>query len=495
MKSLHQAGGELDSYESRRPSIEKQTRGVSKMTSRADENRVSTRRRGKRTAIAVTLVAAAFLTSASISGVASASSSDSQKLTTNLGNGAGGKLVTQANQIAKNNLVGPKGSGLTRGITDSTITIGCVVTSQSYPGFQQGIQARVAAANKQKIAGRTIKVLPCKDDGGSVQSTTQANQSLVTQNDVFAVLALSDTEVQAPTNFLNQNQVPFFGWGYEPGFCGTRWGFGWNGCIAGNAVKEPIEAISNANVAGAMLKAANLKPSQVRFAAQGNTAAGELGNAQFSALYQALGAKVVYSKADYPTTSSGVDNTPYVQSIMASKPNIVYLSLPFAAIGPLASALKAAGYKGAIMDYDNYVPGLLATSPQLASALQGEYVTTQVVPYEQNTPYIKEIKANLASIGDAKELTLGSFMGYAEADMFIGMLQAVGKNLNTKTFDQKINGGGYVSFKNSMPGGLGKLVWPAGHYLPADCAAVVQVKGTGYRVAQPFTCLQSYKVG
>jgi branched-chain amino acid transport system substrate-binding protein len=445
------------------------------------------------TAIVLTLATAALLASVVASGVAGAASAI--KLTTGLGNGAGGKLVTQANQIAKNNLTGPKGSGLTRGVTSSTVTIGCVYTSQSYPGFQEGIQARVAAANKQKVGGRTINLLPCKDDGGSVQSTTQANQSLVTQDNAFAVLSLSDTEVQAPTNFLNQNQVPFFGWGYEPGFCGTRWGFGWNGCIAGNAVQEPIEAISNANVAGAMLKAVNLKPSQVRFAAQGNTSAGELGLAQFSALYGALGAKVVYSKADYPTTSSGVDNTPYVQSILASKPNVVYLSLPFAAIGPLASALKAAGYKGAIMDYDNYVPGLLATSPQLASALQGEYITTQVVPYEQNTPYIKQIKANLASIGQAKQLTLGSFMGYAEADMVIGMLQAVGNNLNTKTFDQKINGGGYTSFKTSAAGGLGKLVWPAGHYLPADCAAAVRVKGTGYQVAAPFTCLQSYKVG
>ena len=64
------------------------------------------------------------------------------------------------------------------------------------------------------------------------------------------------------------------------------------------------------------------------------------------ALYKARGAKVVYIEANFPTTSTGIDDTPYVQAIMAAKPNIVFISTPFADVAPMAAALQAAGYTG-----------------------------------------------------------------------------------------------------------------------------------------------------
>ena len=107
-------------------------------------------------------------------------------------------------------------------------------------------------------------------------------------------------------------------------------------------------------------------------------------------MFTALGAKVVYSEANFPLTATGIDYTPYVQAILAAKPNIVFISTPFADVGGMASALKAAGYKGITMDFVTYSPGLLASSAQLASALQGEYINTQTVPQEQTTsPYVQ----------------------------------------------------------------------------------------------------------
>jgi branched-chain amino acid transport system substrate-binding protein len=435
------------------------------------------RRRGAMRLQILSGLTLALLATTLLGGTAEASSSG---LVPGHGNASGGALVSAANAIAKNHLIGPKGTGLTRGVTSSTITIGCVYTAASYQGYQQGIQARLDQVNKGGgVDGRTVKLIPCEDDANSQQTNVTDNEDLVNQDQVFSVLTLSQWELNGSTNFLNQNQVPYFGWGYSPPFCGYRWGFGWNGCLGGNGFQEPIEAVAS-SLAEPMIKATGLPTSKVRLAVEGvNAQAGEIGDTQYV--------------SDYEANGSGVDNTPYVSAIMASKPNVVILSIPFASVSSMAASLKAAGYKGAIMDFTNYLPGLLQSSAQLASALQGEYVNTQVVPDEENTSYIKTIDSALAAEGQPQFVTLGGFMGYAEADMLVQMLQAVGKNLNTATFDKIVNGGSFASFKHTT-GGPGALVWPAAHYLPADCSAIVQVSGTEYKVIRPFGCYNSFKV-
>ena len=209
---------------------------------------------------------------------------------------------------------------------------------------------------------------------------------------------------------------------------------------------------------------------------------------------EARGAQVVYIQDDFPATASGADVTPYVQSIIASKPNIVMISTPFGDVGPIASGLRAAGYKGISYDYTNYIPGLLQSSSQLAAALQGEYVNTQIVPQEENTPWIQQEDADLTAIGQKPFVTEGGAIGYAEAEEFIEQVQAVGSTLNTKTFDQTVNGGKFTNFTNIPAQGPGQLLWPAAHFLPSDCAAIVKVAGTNYNVVNPFKCYTSYLI-
>jgi ABC-type branched-subunit amino acid transport system substrate-binding protein len=411
------------------------------------------------------------------------------------GNASGGSLANLAN---KQKLMGPKGSGLTNGITSNSIKVGCIYTSGDYAGYIDGIKARFAQANKKGIAGRKITLVPCEDDTAGVQADVQETQQLVNQDQVFSVLSLTENMLNGSTNFLNTHQVPYIGWGFNPGFCGYRWGFGWNGCLSPILLptSNPLHNVVGGSLADAMIQASGLPASKVRFAVQAeNSTSGTSGNAQYVALFKKLGAKVVYNEANFPATATGVDTTPYVQAIMASKPNIVYISTPFADVAPLAAALKAAGYKGDTMDFVTYSPGLLASSAQLASALQGEFTNTQVVPQEGGGGWVNQEESALKAIGDQPFLTLGASMGYAEANVLVEMLQAVGKNLNTKTFDQKVNGGKFVSYKTAPSGSPGQLIWPAAHFIPADCAAVVKVSGTNYTVSEPFKCYSSYNLG
>ena len=287
---------------------------------------------------------------------------------TNIGNAGSGQLATEGNSFQP---VGPKGTGLTRGITSTSVTMGCVYTSADYAGYQAGIQARFNAVNSSGgINGRKLTLIPCKDDANSPQTNLQEVQQLVNQNNVFGVISLTQNILPSSTNFLNSNQVPFYGWGFLPGFCNTRWGFGWNGCLTGNAETQsetPIAAIAG-NLAEAIIKASGMPASQVRLAVQSeNTTSGQVGAAQYAALFNQLGSKVVYNKSDFPATGSP-DVTPYVQAMMASNPNIIYISTPFANVGPMVAGLRAAGYKGISMDFTNYIPGLL---PVLAAAGPG----------------------------------------------------------------------------------------------------------------------------
>jgi branched-chain amino acid transport system substrate-binding protein len=409
------------------------------------------------------------------------------------GNASGGVLATQASKLP---LLGIKGTGLTRGITANSISVGCIYTAADYSGYTAGLAARFARANRAGgVFGRKINLLSCDDDGNSVQTNVQDVQQMVNQNHVFAIESLTENLLPGSSNFLDANQVPHYGWGITSNFCGARWSFGWNGCASPDTLpaSNPMNSVEQGNLALAIIGASKLKDSQVRFAVQAqNTPAGIEGNVGYTELFKALGSKVVYDQATFPATATGVDFTPYVQAIIAAKPNIVYISTPFADIGGFAAALKAAGYNGVTMDFVTYAPGLLASSPQLEAALQGEYINSQTVPQEESTPWTRQELSDLAAVGQPKLLTLGASIGYAEAEMFIEQITAAGKNLNTKTFDQAVNGGHFASYA-SIKGGPGKVLWPAGHFLPADCSVIVQVSGEVYKVVQPFKCYQSYQ--
>jgi hypothetical protein len=150
------------------------------------------------------------------------------------------------------------------------------------------------------------------------------------------------------------------------------------------------------------------------------------------------------------------------------------------------------GYTGLNVNYVAYSPGLLGASPALGAALQGATVSAQTVPGEANTAYIKQIQADLTAehAATGSFITTGIATAYAEADVFVSMLKAVGKTLNTKTFDQVVNGGNYT-YKSAIAGGPGQMEYPSMHFIAADCSAMLKIGGTTYTQTVPFTCVPS----
>jgi len=173
----------------------------------------------------------------------------------------------------------------------------------------------------------------------------------------------------------------------------------------------------------------------------------------------------------------------------------VLTSTNFQTAPGFTAALKAAGFKGLNQNFVAYVPGLLQASAQLAQALEGAYVNSQIVPQEEQTPYVKQIEQDLTAV-KAKNGTFilfGAAIGYAQAELLVEQLKAVGKSLDTKTFDEKVNGGDF-EFAPSEGGGPGKLQFPGGHFLPADCVALLKVEAAKFVPVEKFACYKSVRV-
>ncbi len=385
-------------------------------------------------------------------------------------------------------LRGKPGSGLTRGVTATDVTLGCVYQGAFYPGFDVGMKAEFNAVNKAGgVNGRQIKLLACEDDNGDANTTLTDTRQFVQQSNVFGMAYNTVGALPATTDFLGNAEVPYTGWGTLAGWCGTRWGFGYNGCLAAGAAPGIVPTVYYNNaLVEVPEKLGNLTPQQTKAAIIGNdNAASKAGNAQFATLFNQQGAKVVYNEATLPATGVA-DYSPFAQAMLAGNPNVIVFDCTFGNIGGLLSALTNAGYKGVTENFVTYTP-TLSTTPDLAKALQGAYVNLQFEPQETGSAYIKQEQADLAANGSPTGITIGVAQGYENAVLWVQMLKAAGKDLNTKTFDQAVNGANFVS-NAGHAGGAGNIAWPNGHFIPVPCAAAVKVNNSKYDSALPYEC-------
>jgi ABC-type branched-subunit amino acid transport system substrate-binding protein len=401
----------------------------------------------------------------------------------------------KAAKVVKNDpLNGTAGSGLTRGVTSSSIKVGCYLTQQAFQGADDGFKARFQRANTNKEipGGRTIDFSACEDDGNNPQTNLQVVQKLVQQDGDFAVVGISPDFLTASSDFIAKSQVPTYGWTILPGECGNRWFFGFNGCLVTHYPGQ-THTVYQANLALQPMEATGQTPAQSKFALQAqDNDSGHSGNQTISELIKLEGAKVVYNEANIPATSAGVSFTPFAEAIKAANPNILLSLTDFQTVPGLTAAVTASGYPGANVNYVGYAPGLLGSSAQLASALNGSLVSSQTVPSEANTAWIKQMQKDLTAV-NAKTgsfVTLANSIAYAEADLLVSQLKAAGKTLNTKTFDQAMNKASYT-YKSSAAGGPGQMEYPSMHFIPADCSAMLKIDGTNYKQLVPFKCYPS----
>lgn len=366
----------------------------------------------------------------------------------------------------------------TRGVTDTTIKVGGVVYDTYYGDARVGVEARIKEANDAGgVHGRTIEVVTAENDNNEATKGAEITQRLVEQEEVFALLPVLSGQFGGGDYIVNNN-IPTFGWGTTPAFCGNTVAFGFTGCVT----NPNLEVGSNA-LGSVLEKQFGTSDKKIAFIGEDNDA-GRGGLALLSASVADRGFDVVLEDNSLPAPPDVMgDPSPFVTKILDAKPDIVYLIATLSGTS-LSAALQNAGFDGTIIT-PSYSPLLLG-----APGYDGVFVNTQF-SMDPEIPANADMLAAVKAVKADQQLNLAVAAGYWVADMFIKALEATGEDLTVETFLATLNGG---DFTYEVPDVVGRSTWPAKHDEPVPCAAMVEVKGKEFIPVVPLTCGETITV-
>lgn len=370
------------------------------------------------------------------------------------------------------------------GTSSLTTAIGLV------PGFEAGIYRFNKAGG---LDGRKIDFTGVLDDGFSPATSLTNAQQLVENKHVMAVMPL-DSAIDTTTTgeFLAANKTPFIGWATSSAYSvAPKWGYG----ISGNASTSDLVGLATSKQI--LSATGNTKtPGKVKIGLIAeDIAQGITDNNNLAKAMSYVGMKVVYHQG--PIAIIGTTTyAPYAQALISSGANVVYETLDSGDAVGLAAALKAAGYKGAIVNALTYYPGQLASQANEASALNGVLVDNPFPVNEDNTPAVKQEEKDLVATGQKPYLTAGISQGYWAAIVFEQMLKStlksVGGNPNEVTgaaIEKVVASSKGYTYTDPIAGGVGTETFPGASVAPTGCGTMVKTVGTTYKQVAPYQCL------
>jgi ABC-type branched-subunit amino acid transport system substrate-binding protein len=363
-------------------------------------------------------------------------------------------------------------------ISGTTIKVGGVVDNATFSGADNGFNARISRANKQKELGKyTIDYLGSTDAASSPDKALSITQNLIEREQVYAVApVISIGFQQSSATYAAGKQTPYIGAGFTNAFCKPNtYGISVSGCAVGG--QYGYTTVIN-GVASAMGK----KPSDLSFAFVGLAVPdGQSTVDQFANLAKATGAKVVYAKAVIPQGGGG-DLSTFVNDVIAAKPDVVW-PLAGAEVLGFTSAMKAAGYTGQMANSAYYSPGLLSKFAVIGQTLDGSLVQASTPVIESNSPFVTQMSKDYKAIGKSdSDITFGGLYGYMAADEMIAAMKKVAPNFS-KLIPTISKGWSYKPAKDSIP-----ISYPAGYNEPGSCGSIVKIVGTQYQIPTPFNC-------
>lgn len=398
-------------------------------------------------------------------------------------------LVSACNSASNVSNDKPSPGGNSRGVSADSIKVGGIVSMTSASGYSKkdtdlGAKARYLRANAEGgINGRKIDYIGAEDDGQDPAKNLAAARKLVQQDKVFAVSPMSSVTFSG-ADFLEQEQVPTFGWGTLPSFCGPKYIYGFNGCL----VPTPGGTLNQTWPEGIGKVLGGAQGKSVAIIAN-DSDAGKFGVRTFQQGFTSAGFKVSYAKASVPATAVPSDWSAYVKELLAGTdgkaPDAIVSVMQTPNNIGLFTALKRSGYKGLLSDPTDYDPGLLAKDAT-KQALDGVYVLLQFEPFESTDPKMVQFKADIKAANGGQEVPLNMHMmtGYMSADLFVSVAKKAGKNLTVESFQAAAQG---FSDTATLVGDRSE---PKGQKDSFGCGALVQLKNGAYEVSVPFKCYE-----
>ncbi len=419
--------------------------------------------------VAVTVVAAATLAATACS---SSSSKTTSTTAASSGSTAAGSPTTASG--------GSNGGATAPGVTATEIRVAGIEAKALWAGSELGAVARFNRENAAGgVYGRKITLVETADDKLDPTTDVQETKRLVAQDNIFAVVPIMTIVFQGGT-YLADQQIPFFGWGISPSFCGNKWGFGITGCVVQSDPKLGTSSLPI--MAARMLKKDPSGLAMAQIAEDTAAAAGSLAVVENTATR--VGSKTVYSQAPIPAPPATVgDFTPYVQAIMHSNnggpPDYVLLLLasPSNILG-MQKGLQNAGFTGPIINTLTY-------SPQLVAASKGGTVYVQAAPIEAaaTTPPVQQMINDMKLVQPNAPVNLFQEYGYWQADMFIQSLKAAGPHLTRAGLEAAAEKMTYA-----VKDTIGPTTYPAAMEQPGVCGDLVTSNGTSYDISLAYNC-------
>ncbi|MFJ6574000.1 ABC transporter substrate-binding protein [Streptomyces sp. NPDC091292] len=389
----------------------------------------------------------------------------------------------------------PDGSGATGGtVLGDTIKIGGLVTKTSSVGYNStaaeiGAKARFDRANAEGgVNGRKIDFIGAEDDGMVPATGEAAVKKLVQRDKVFAIVpwvAPTARSAEVP----EAAGVTRFGWGTNDSWCGSEISFPFSGCLVPKDTTSEETLWNRGYVAHVLAKELGstdgMAKGQKVWIQGFDNSESKRGVEVYNQVFKASGFDVAGTSSSIPVAAPPSDWLPYINKIMKSAdggpPDVVFSVMSGKTNLGMYGALRQAGFQGVLADASSYDPALVA-SAQGAQVLEGVYTSVGFAPFESGTAEVQQFMADVRKTDPKHVFTQNTAMGYWSADIFLTALENAGKDVTAASF---LASAQKLTYDNP---GLGKLTFPANKTEPGSCAALVQVKGGKYTVAQPLTC-------
>ncbi len=362
---------------------------------------------------------------------------------------------------------------INRGISDEQISIVVLKSGNVFKDVEIGVQALLERVNNDGgVASRKIEILEIVDDNGEEELALSTIQRIA-EEDVFAVILASTAANSEVTDFLAENQIPFFGWGFLEGFCEpNKWGFGFNGCM--NAAASGVPDTSS------------LRLTQIFYGRTPKlilvTTNDDAGSAFVSQVQSVWGTNILkvlrYDK-------DALTDQEILNDINGIDADVLWLSVGLDKTIELKKSLITE-FLGMVVDDVTYLPGILQ-SYDVANQLEGGYVFTQFPPQEEYRSATTRIMTDLELIDGPLIYSQAISLGYWSADLLVSLLNSVGQDLDLRTFFRTANVEGAL-YEPDFAGGPCSLQTALSHQDPAGGAALLQVRGGVFRPVVNFNC-------
>ena len=375
------------------------------------------------------------------------------------------------------------------GVTDDEIKVGGVasITNPLGGNYQDAFVGAKAYFDKVNaeggVHGRTINLLPQRDDRIDPNENTKQVRELVEKEKVFAVLPIA-TLFFGGGQYLADQKVPTFGWNIN-----KEWSLGPN--LFGEKGSFLCFDCGGPFLPWLAKQAGATKVAVLAYNVPQSAECAEGQEKSFQQYGEEVGVELAFVDKALGYGFAPGDLAPDIDRIRSEGVDFLTTCVDGAGSGRIARALSDAQ-----LDVTQYLPN--GYDPEFleeyGDVLEGSFVATEFMPFEEPEPSegLQEFLDAMEEAG--KEPNENALAGWVNAHLFVTAIEEAGENFSRESVIETIN----AMTDYTADGIYTPIDWTIAHERngPVGCNAVLQITD-GELVpvfgeeGKPFVCLEA----